>query len=152
VDTGLCQSKFITINIHSSKDQVFTIQASGIPSQWLSYQSQTIVKEGDRQLFIYVGPKEPGTWTLSIKVRAEGDSKEYTQDVSVFTSGACGGQQQTSDWITGYVSAAGPWTWFLLIIVAFGIVVVVAFMRLRPDQEYYEPEYPYLARKESGRR
>jgi len=145
VDTCLCDAKFITINIHNSVEQVFTIQVTGIPSEWVSYQSQTIVKQGDRQLFVYAGPKELGTHNMRIKVTAETEKKSFEQDVSVFTAPCPEKPAATGDGITGSLieAAKSPLFWIVLIIIAGAVVIFIGATRLKPDEEFYEPMYPY---------
>ncbi len=144
VDTCLCDAKFITINIHNSVEQVYTIQVTGVPSEWVSYQSQTIVKSGDRQLFVYAGPKELGTHNMRIKVTAEAEKKSFEQDVSVFTA-PCPDKPLGGDGITGSLieAAKSPLFWIALIIIAGAVVIFIGATRLKPDEEFYEPAYPY---------
>jgi hypothetical protein len=149
-DTSFCESKFITINVHSAKAQVFTIQVTGIPPEWVSYQSQNTLQAGeDRNLYIFAGPKELGLHQMKITVKAESENLVYSQDVSVYTA-PC---QQTAEpqgtgGITGMLEAVqSPWLWVVLIIVAAGIVIFLGTRRLKPDVEYYEPGYPVRAER-----
>jgi hypothetical protein len=146
VDSSLCESRFITIDIHNSVEQVYTIQVTGIPGEWVSYQSQNIVEKGDRQLFVYAGPKELGTHNIQITVTAGTENKKFVQDVSIYTApcpqqatGAGGGG------ITGSLieAAQNPLFWVVLIIIAGAIVIFMGATRLKPDEEFYEPVYPY---------
>jgi hypothetical protein len=146
LDTSLCGAKFVTIDIHNSVQQVYTIQVTGVPSDWLSYQSQNIVDAGDRQLFVYVGPKDLGTYNIRLTVTAGTEGKTYQQDVSIFTTSCPQQTSGTGGWsITGSLIDAGksPLFWIVLIIIAGAIVIFVGATRLKPDEEYYEPAYPY---------
>ncbi|MCX6814887.1 MAG: hypothetical protein NTY20_04540 [Candidatus Aenigmarchaeota archaeon] len=144
VDTCLCDAKFITINIHNSVEQVFTIQVSGVPGEWVSYQSQTIVKQGDRQLYVYAGPKELGTHNIKIRVTAGTERKDYEQDVSIYTA-PCPEKPPQDGGITGSLieAAKSPIFWIVLIIVVGVVVIFIGATRLKPDEEFYEPMYPY---------
>ena len=145
-DASFCESKFITIDIHSSREQVFTIAVSGVPSEWVSYQSQNIVEQGDRQLYVYVGPKEVGNHKVRVDVRAVGENLAYSQEVSIYTA-PCQAQPVADGGlsITGSLIEAtqNPLFWILLIVLAAGIIILIGFVKLRPDVEYYEPTYPY---------
>jgi hypothetical protein len=145
LETSLCSAAFVTIDIHNSVEQVYTIQVSGVPSDWVSYQSQNIVKAGDRQLFVYVEPKEVGTHSISVTVTAGTERKTYQQDVSIYTAAPAAQPGASGDGITGYLTdaAKNPVFWIVLIIIAGAIVVIVGAARLRPDEEFYEPAYPY---------
>jgi hypothetical protein len=157
IDTDFCTSKFVTIDVHNSKQQVYTIQVTGVPSDWVSYQSQNIVDAGDRKLYVYAGPKEPGMRKMLITVKAETENLLYSQEVSVYTtdracpsgSGAAGG-----DGITAFLteSAKSSLFWVLLVILLAVIIIVYGTVRLRHDVEYYDPydpRYnPYAHKKE----
>ncbi len=143
VDASLCQAKFIKIDIHNSVSQVFTIAVSGIPSEWASFQSQNVVSAGDSQLYVYVGPKAVGTLSMKIKVTAETEKKDFEQDVSIYTA-PCG-NSAGGDGITGslIVTTQNPLFWVAVIFLGVVAVVLIGVSRLRPDEEFYEPEYPY---------
>jgi hypothetical protein len=151
VDASFCEAKFVNINVHNSRQQVFTIQVSGIPADWVSYQSQNIVEAGDRSLYVFVSPKELGFHQMKITVKAEGENLVYSQGVSVYTA-PCQQEQPSPSGgggITGLFEAAqSPWLWVVLIIILAGVVIFIGTRKLKPDIEYYEPAYPYApARK-----
>jgi hypothetical protein len=143
-DTSFCESKFITIAVHSAKLQAFTIQVAGIPPEWVSFQTQNTLQAGeDRNLYIFAGPKELGTHQMNVTVRAEGENHVFSQPVSIYTA-PCPQPTATGDGITGALiqAAESPWLWVVLIIVLAGIVIFVGTRKLKPDIEYYEPSYP----------
>jgi len=145
LETSLCSAAFVTIDIHNSVEQVYTIQVTGVPSDWVSYQSQNIVKAGDRQLFVYVEPKEVGTHSITVTVTTGIEKKTYQQDVSIYTAPVAQAAGAEGWSITGSLIEASqnPAFWIVLIIIAGAIVVIVGATRLKPDEEYYEPYYPY---------
>jgi len=149
IDTSFCEAKFITINVHSSKSQVFTTTVSGIAPEWVSYQSQNILQAGeDRNLYIFAGPKEIGEHRMTVTVTAESENKAYNQEVVVYTA-PCRDEQAAGDGITGALikTAQSPWFWVILIIIVAGIVIFLGSRRLKPDIEYYEPTYPIRAER-----
>ncbi|MEM5812560.1 MAG: hypothetical protein QW286_02465, partial [Candidatus Aenigmatarchaeota archaeon] len=116
------------------------IEVSGIKTEWVSYQSQNIVDKGDRKLYVFVSPKETGTHTFSVKVKAEGEKLDFSQDVSVYTA-PC--DAKSKGWeITGYITetAKNPLFWILVILIVGGIILIWGASRLKPDVEYYTPK------------
>jgi hypothetical protein len=144
VEASLCEAKFVKIDVHNAVEQVYTIEVTGIPEEWVSYQSQNIVGSGERQLYVYVGPKEIGVQSMNIKVRAETEKKDFEQDVYIYTA-PCSDSGTGGDGITGSLieAANSPLFWVALIFVGGGVVLLIGVSRLRPDEEFYEPEYPY---------
>ncbi len=157
LDAGYCEGKAITIDIYSAKTQTFSIAVAGIPEEWMNYQSQNVVEKGYRKLYVFVSPKEMGTHKLSISVKALGEGSNFQQDVSIYTAGCRPQEAQGTDFISGYFIEASqnPAFWLIVLILVISIVVIIGFYRLKPDVEYYEPEYypAYDARGSSrGRR
>jgi len=83
---------------------------------------------------------------MNITVKAESENLVYTQEVLVYTA-PCQQEQVSAsgDGITGSLirAAESPWFWAALIIVLAGIVIFVGTRKLKPDIEYYDPNYPY---------
>lgn len=158
LDTSFCESKFITIDVHSAIDQIFTLRVTGIPDEWASYQSQNSVQAGDRKLYIFVGPKEVGMHKITVWARAEGEKTDFQQEVSIYTAECSQQQQPSGDWITGYLteSTKSPLFWIVLILIVSAVVVLIGVYKFKPDVEYYEPYTPvkpvYYNTQDSGKR
>ncbi|MCK4496759.1 MAG: hypothetical protein KAU24_01085, partial [Candidatus Aenigmarchaeota archaeon] len=106
--------------------------------EWLSYPSSLEVDAGDKRVYLYITPEEPGTYTLELSVKAEYEGKEFTETVEFYVSPV----QEVGSGMTGFLTAASA----NLAAVIIGIVIVIAillyigFKRIRPEEEFSEIE------------
>ncbi len=138
LDIENCATGTVSIDITSSKKQTFTIDVSGVSEEWLSYPGSLEVDVGDKRVYLYITPKEPGTYILDLSVKAESEGKEFTETVEFYVSPT----QEAGTGMTGFLTAVSA----NLVAVIIGIIIVIAiilyigFKRIRPEEEFSELE------------
>jgi len=136
MDVNLYKSKVVSINIHSHVKQDFTISIDGVPQDWLDYK-QTMNVEGDRTSYIFINPKETGSYTLAVKVVAAAEELTFTKDVDVFIAQADSPGAQPLDGLTGSLItiATSIYTVIVIIIIAAALVAWFGIRHLKTDDE-----------------
>ncbi len=125
----------VSIDITSARKQTFTITVSGVDTEWTSFPGTVEMETGKKRVYLYVTPDESGTHALGVKVKAESESREFTDTVNFYVSPA---QNGAGYGLAGYLIAtpAGFAAIVIGIIIIAGIVVYVFYRRIRPDNEY----------------
>ncbi len=136
MDVNLYKSKVISINIHSYVKQDFTISVEGVPQGWLNYK-QTVNVEGDRTSYVFISPKETGSYTLVVRVVAVTEGLTFTKGVDVFVAQADSHGAQPGDGITGALVAIASniYTIILIIVIAAALLAWFGIRRLKSEDE-----------------
>lgn len=79
-ETNVGKEKSISFSIKTNQPQIFTIQASGVPDDWLDYPKTIGITE-DRDLNIFVRPKKEGDYNITVSV--SGKEKVFTRASSL---------------------------------------------------------------------
>jgi hypothetical protein len=136
IDVNLYKSKVVSINIHSYVKQDFTISVEGVPQSWLNYKD-TVNVEGDRTSYVFINPKETGSYTLAVKVVAVTEGLTFTKGVDLFVAQAESPDTGAGDGITGTLVAIASniYTIILVIIIAAAVVAWLGIRRLKSEDE-----------------
>jgi|GEM_PF-2911990 len=134
------ESKVFSIEINTARTQTFTIDISGMESDWLSYPSTAYVEKGTKRIYVYVSPMKDGVYPLNIDVRALSEGKDFSKVVRVYVSqpatsaasmtGAVAAQPYSASGasdrpVTGLVVAGDAPFWFAVLVI---IAVIVAYL------------------------
>ena len=142
VDTQACRGVPVTVDIRTRIPQDFVLEASGVPSGWLSYTKNLRVEE-EKKVYIYVTPKEIGRYKIYIKVRAASEGKEFSGTVSLFSAaksktsaGSFYGYGLTGTFFQGI---ANPLLWVLVAVIVI-LVCAVFFMKQKQSCKGIQPK------------
>jgi hypothetical protein len=147
------RSKTIIVDMQSEKTQDFSISVSGVPSDWVSYNPIEEVT-GQKRAYILVVPKNTGTYTVSVTVKALSDYKEFRKNIDLFVTTPVVSVTPGQPGITGDVvdepeKGAMPFsltlyiiTVIVIIIAAFVIYVIYWTQNKREGQLTSEIQYP----------
>ncbi len=86
--------KPISIDIATTRPQIFSLSVSGVPSDWLDYP-QTIGVSQEKTINIFVSPKQAGNYTLAITL--SGAEQTFKMETAITATGAAVQTAQTSD-------------------------------------------------------
>jgi len=128
MDLELGSSKVIAIDIKSKRTQDFTIDVSGVPDSWLSYDKRAGVSAGGKKTaYVYVTGKELGMKSLVVTVKAAGENVAFKQNVALFVAKNVNviRVDWTGDFVAGAVALVTS-AWFLLAIVVIILIIVIA--------------------------
>lgn len=139
LDIPMYQAKAVSLRLESSRPQTFTVSVSGVPEEWLSYHLETDVDRRETS-YIYITPREMGTYTLEIAVEALDEGLDFQEEVELYVAEPL---PEEESWVLnttrtvksafGYV-LGDPAVSFGLMLVVFLIIVGAGFRHLRePD-------------------
>ncbi|MBI2675905.1 MAG: PKD domain-containing protein [Candidatus Aenigmarchaeota archaeon] len=109
----------ISITSPSAAAMKFTISASGVPSDWLGYNTVETFS-GKKDSFLYVTGKEPGNYNIKITVRSE-DSRQMDETVSIFVSP----QAQQAGIATGLIGLGDNLIAISLLLLVLGVLILL---------------------------
>ncbi|MBI4021338.1 MAG: hypothetical protein HY369_03780 [Candidatus Aenigmarchaeota archaeon] len=87
MDIPLYQAKAIGIEIVSAVAQDFSVQVSGLPAEFLSYDDLVPV-ETSRTTFVFVTPTAAGTYEAQVTVTAGEEGLTFTETIPIFVATA----------------------------------------------------------------
>lgn len=137
LDMTLYSAKVIAVDIESAEDQVFSVNVSGIPPDWLEY-SETVRVSGEKLVYIYVTPKDMGSYNFTVSARAESEDLEFSSRINLYV--APPGEEIEEGIFGGILKRAGEfiylisnnfWAIVLLIVIAFIIVLALGARKFR---------------------
>jgi len=136
LDIEMGSSKVIAIDIKSKRVQDFTIDVSGVPESWVSYDKRVGVNE-KKTAYIYVTGRDLGMKNLVVTVKATSENLAFKQNVNVFVARNINVVRVdwTGDFIAGVASVVTS-AWFLLAIVVIILILVIAYGAY--NLNYYE--------------
>jgi hypothetical protein len=139
LDVEMFATGVVSIDITSSRDQIFTIIVSGTDENWVSYPDSVDVGTGKKMVYLYITPDESGTHSLEVTVSADGENLDFSETVNFYVSPS---QDGTSSGLAGYIAATptGLAAIAITILIVAAIVIYVFYKRVRPDNEY-KPEW-----------
>jgi hypothetical protein len=132
----------VSIDITSSRKQTFTLAVSGIPEDWVSYPGSLEMDAGNRRVYLYITPKDTGTYSLSLSVRAEAESKEFVESVGFYVSVPDAGNSGLAGLVSG--ASANMAAIVVSVIVVAAIVVYIGFRKLKADDGLDDIRAKYL--------
>jgi hypothetical protein len=141
LDMELYAAKAVTVDITSAQIQGFSINASGMPLEWLEYDETFSVGRGNRIAYIYVTPEQLGNYSLAVSARAESEGKDFSSVIEIYVA---------PPWIDtgegGFIGRAMKllgeaillisnnfWAVVLLVIIALLAVIILGAHRLRTE-------------------
>lgn len=137
LDVLLHTGKAISLDISTSEPQNFKIEVTGLPAGFAQHE-QNIFVQDQAKTFVYITPKEVGSYTFTIKVTPEND-EPFSQEIKLFsvTEGSPeNAAEMELPWFFPILAAV------VAIIVVVGIVISVIRRRCDAFTNYlWEREY-----------
>jgi len=137
LDIVLYKGNPLVISIKTSKPQGFAIDISGIPHEWTSYSKQIDV-DIEGTAYVYIIPREPGTYDMTVSVTALSEGLEFSSDVDLYVApekkkieSSFGGAQ-----INGIIENALGDFWVMLLIVIIAAVLVISAGVIRLTEKH----------------
>ncbi len=125
LDMVLYKGKPLVISIRTSEPQVFNIDISGIPSDWASYDEQIRV-EREENVYVYIVPREAGTFDLTVSVTALSENLMFDSDIDLYVTSEHRVESSFGeDKINGVIETALSDFWVLLLIIIIIIILVI---------------------------
>jgi len=136
MDVSLYKSKVISVKIGSFIKQDFTMSVEGVPQDWLSY-NPVINVEGEKTAYVFVNPKEKGSYTLVVRTKAVGEGLNFAEDVRIFVAQEDVSHVPDGDGITGMVVGffTNIYTIIILIIIAAAVLAWYSVNYLREEDK-----------------
>ncbi len=85
LDIEQYKGKVITIDIQTSKSQLFELTVSGVPSDWLGYERYHQVDDF-KKAHIYVSPKTIGNYEIRVEIEAQDEDYSERKDIDLFVA------------------------------------------------------------------
>lgn len=139
LDMTLYSAKVVAVDIESAEDQIFTITASGIASEWLEYD-ETVQVSGERIVYIYVTPKDLGSYNLTVSARAESEGLDFSSRINLYV--APPGEEVEEGFFGKILKRIGEiiylisnnfWVIVSLIIIVFIVVLALGARKFRTE-------------------
>ncbi|MFQ5648115.1 MAG: hypothetical protein ACE5FW_02665, partial [Candidatus Aenigmatarchaeota archaeon] len=135
LDMVLGKSGVVRVSIQTSEPQVFTLDVKGVPEDWASYTREMRV-DRTRTAYVYLTPKEMGSYTLELEAMALDEGEEFSSQVELYVAEPQGAEDEFSQFNQEVRAVAAelfaqPQTLYLIITAFFVIVLLAGFARLR---------------------
>ncbi|MFH1977778.1 MAG: hypothetical protein ABIJ92_00440 [Candidatus Aenigmatarchaeota archaeon] len=89
LDTKINRAKIVSVKMYSTQDQDFTIEISGAPEGWVTFDDTINVNAySEETSYIYIYPQDGGTYTFDISVKAEEQNKLFKKEIDLFVASA----------------------------------------------------------------
>lgn len=85
LDIPAFKTKVIAVRLRSKQPQPFSIAVSGVPEQWLSYESRVTVNR-EETVYVFVTPTEPGNHTIQLSATAEQEQLRFPAEAQLYAS------------------------------------------------------------------
>ena len=125
-------SRAIEIEISSETEQTFLITVSGVPKDWVNFDSQIILQENSQKtVYIYLTGKETGTHEVHIRVIATQQGLIFEKTIKLFVAPPEKGPSETSS----YADISDVYFAFLivsLLIVTTSFIVFKGYIKTKP--------------------
>ena len=86
LETRIGAERPLQLNIKTNKPQLFTLNVSGVPQDWVNYPSTVGVTE-DRSINIFVKPREKGEYNITIFILGKDQNFTATARIKAITEG-----------------------------------------------------------------
>ncbi len=133
LDISLQGSKVIVLDIETKTPQKFIVNVTGLPYDWVSYMNEKYIENEDF-MYIYVTPRDYGSYTFNVKVTAEKENLVFESDIRFFVA-APREIEKGNFWSEVYSNISIMFTsfWFLLSITltALAFVVLIGIYNLK---------------------
>ncbi len=100
LDVVACSGASVTVHIKSSIKQTFNISVTGIPDDW-KYYPKNVEVEGSKKTYIYITPKEEGSYNLKVSVKT-GD-KSFESNIDLYVAPYKKEEPHGVDFTTGFI-------------------------------------------------
>jgi hypothetical protein len=134
LDISLQGSKVVAIDIETKIPQEFSIEISGISPEWVSYVKEKYIENEDF-MYVYITPKDYGSYNFDIKVTAEEEDLTFTSNIKFFVASPEEIKAEVSFFGDLYAKMIVVFTsfWFLLsmILTALAFVLIIGVYNLR---------------------
>ena len=140
LDIPLGRSGVIRVSLQTSEPQVFTLDVRGVPEDWISYNREMRV-DRKKTSYIYITPKETGTYTLELEALALDENQKFSSQVKLFVAQP---QEESQDEFSQEVRAvfaelfAQPETVYVIIAAFLVIAVLAGFSHLKEPEIWEE--------------